>query len=272
MGACDKCVSFWPHERFPAGSILHHLSHGSWTRCSTWWRCSIVWADTRDVQEHLVQAGLGWAEVPARPPAPTSILLQATLDLAFCVWALWQWLLPASCTVEGGDFFLSLGPFPSSLCVGVAARSPQQRWIPAPWVKAGRLPAEEMLWKWDLLLLCRGTGYFRSRLCWRYGLGRDYCSCWGKCCCIQSFPVSQAIDITQRNHPVHLSLAWPLDSDMWFPQPQRPLLVYSNVRDQAHHLCLPKKIEFPHRFQVTVERKSCQSEGSTQNSSNPGHI
>lgn len=106
------------------------------------------------------------------------------------------WPLLASCTVEGGDFFLSLGPFSSSLCMGVAARSQQQCWIPAPWVKAGRLPAKEMLWKWDLLLLCRGTGYFRSRLCWRYGLGQDYCSCWGKCCCTQSFPVSKVIDIT----------------------------------------------------------------------------
>lgn len=49
----------------------------------------------------------------------------------------------------------------------------------------------------------------------------------------------------------------PLDSDMWFSWPQRPLLVYSNVRDQAHHLHLPKRIQFPHRFQITAEGKGC---------------
>lgn len=112
-----------------------------------------------------------------------------------------MWPLPASFPVEGGDLFLSFLSLPS-LCMGVAAQSQQQCWIPAPWVKAG-LPAEEMLWKWDLLLLWRGTGYFRSRLCWRYGLGQDYCSCLREVLLYQNFPVIKAIDITKRNSPVH---------------------------------------------------------------------
>lgn len=175
------------HEQFPAGSIL---SLGFWTRCSAW--CFWLWTATW-LQEHLVRIVLRHLPDHLSPPPSFSRQNQA---LPFVCGPFGTWSLPASCTVEGGDFFLSLSPFSSSLCMGVAARSQQQCWIPAPWVKAGRLPAEEMLWKWDLLLLCRATGYFRSRLCWRYGLGRDNCSCWGKCCWIQRFPVSKAIDIT----------------------------------------------------------------------------
>lgn len=70
---------------------------------------------------------------------------------------------------------------------------------------------------------------------------------------------------------VHLSLAWPLDSDMWFSQPQRSLMVYSNIRDRAHYLHLPKRIEFLHRFQITARRKGlsgCQSEGSAKEHGN----
>lgn len=192
-----------------------------------------------------------------------------------------MWPLPASFPVEGGDLFLSFLSLPS-LCMGVAAQSQQQCWISAPWVKAG-LPAEEMLWKWDLLLLWRGTGYFRSRLCWRYGLGQDYCSCLREVLLYPELPSYQG----DRHHKkklssssVHLSLAWPLDSDMWFSQPQRSLMVYSNIRDQAHYLHLPKRIEFPHRFQITAEGKGClavslraaQRSMATQNSSSPWHV
>lgn len=175
----------------PAASIRHHLSCGFWIdpgRCSTW--CFWLWTATW-LQKHLV-----WAVLRYLPDYLPSSFSRQQQTLPFVCGPFGTWPLPASCNMEGGNFFLSLGPFPSSFCMGVAARSPQQYWIPALWVKAGRLPAEEMLWKWDLLLLCRGTGYFRSRLCWRYGLGQDYCSCWGKCCCIQSFPISKAIDIT----------------------------------------------------------------------------
>lgn len=76
----DKCVSFCHHEQFPAGSILHHLSHGFQTRCSTW--CFWLWTSEAPCMECV--------EAPARPPIPTSILLQAALDPAFCVWALWH--------------------------------------------------------------------------------------------------------------------------------------------------------------------------------------
>lgn len=69
----------------------------------------------------------------------------------------------------------------------------------------------------------------------------------------------------------------PLDSDVVFPTTET-IAVFSNVRNQ--HLHLPKRIQFPQRFQITAEGKDClavsqraaQRSMVTQNSSSPGHF
>lgn len=186
-----------------------------------------------------------------------------------------------SCLLPGGP--LARGPFPH--CGGgwffplLRSLPPsawallQWYWIPALWVKAGRLPTEEMLWKWDLPLLCRGTGYFRIRLCWRYGLRRDYCSCYRKCCCIQSFPISKTCKGTLWAHRFLSSLfgmAFGLTNDRQeFPQPQRSPLPKGPTRPSAPS-------QKSNNFHTGLS--CCQSEGSKKecgnrkNSSGPGHV
>lgn len=79
-----------------------------------------------------VAPSVGCAKLPARPPAPTchpspgSLLCDGFLVCSLSLLpALWQ----------GTIVFISSGPFPSSLCMGVAAHSLQQYWIATPWVK-----------------------------------------------------------------------------------------------------------------------------------------
>lgn len=169
-----KCVSFHPPWTIPCWQ--HLASPPTWLLARPW------------KMQHLMLLVVNWCTMCR---STLYVLCWATLQITcprLPSFSRQHW---TSCLLCGGLLTCGLcllptlrrrGIFsfprvPSSLCMGVAARSLQQYWIPAPWVKAGRLPAEEMLWKWDLLLLCRGTGYFRTRLCWRYGLGQDYHNC-----------------------------------------------------------------------------------------------
>lgn len=84
---------------------------------------------THDVQKHSVWAVLSYPPDHLPPPA---VLLQAAPDLLpFFVVAFWHVASPHFLNCGRGDFFLSSGPFPSSLCIGVTAHSPQQYWIQA---------------------------------------------------------------------------------------------------------------------------------------------
>lgn len=199
-------------------------------------------------------------EEPARPPVSTSILLQAAPDLAFCMWTLWHVASPCFLHCGGKKFFpllrsLLFLPLHGRCCPFTAAVL----------VTSTMSKSWETTSKGNALKMRSPTSVQRNRLFWEQIVlevwaGTGLLQLLREMLLYPELPSMQG-DRYHIKKPSSSSVSslfvLPLDSDMWFSRPQRPLLVYSNVRDQAHHLHLPKRIQFPHRFQITAEGKGC---------------